>query len=337
MGGQVLEAVLETAVRKGADLVLIQEQREVREKDSTRSHPSFTFIRGEEGVPAKCWIAVNRASKCQVTELRDLTTECANHVQAVEVTMIGGEAVVIANVYDRHSGAERNRPAQRTRWGEIASHRRVVIAGDMNAHSRMWNPRVTRSRNHVFWEQMIQTNELIIWNSEEETRMGAGANNHSIIDLTLSSAGIELNWSVATGHATGSDHELLQWEVLGAPCPADAGSTETTGWDISGWDPRGKEEEEANAAVAKRAQAEEGYRRGVRASAILADDSTVEEVDAAAATLRAAMVGTLDQHARAKRWCSRSKRWWNPELKDLRKELGRARRNRWRPAGMSRV
>jgi len=45
-GGQVLEAVLETVVRMEADLVLIQEPREIKEKDSTRSHSSFRFIRG---------------------------------------------------------------------------------------------------------------------------------------------------------------------------------------------------------------------------------------------------------------------------------------------------
>jgi len=77
--------------------------------------------------------------------------------------------------------------------------------------------------------------------------------------------------------------------------------------------------------AAKRAQVQECYRRGVGASAVLADDSTLEEVDMAAVMLREAIVGTLDQHARPKRWCSRSKRWWNPELKDLRKALGRAR------------
>jgi len=55
-GGQVLEAALESAVRRDVDLVLIQEPRGEKEKDSTRSHPSFTFIRGEEGVAAKCWL-----------------------------------------------------------------------------------------------------------------------------------------------------------------------------------------------------------------------------------------------------------------------------------------
>ena len=57
-GGTSFEAVLETAVRRNADLVLIQEPRGEKEKDSTRSHPNFNFIRGEESMPAKCWIAV---------------------------------------------------------------------------------------------------------------------------------------------------------------------------------------------------------------------------------------------------------------------------------------
>ena len=187
-GGQVLEVLLETAVKRGADLVLIQEPRGEKEKDTTRSHPSFNFIRGKGPGPAKCYIAVNRVSKCQVTELGSLTRKCANHVQVVEVVMPGGQAVTIANVYDRHAGSERECPAQQARWGEIASHRRVVIAGDMNAHSKLWNPMAIRPRNHIFWEELIQNHQLVIRNSQEETRMGAGANLHSIIDLTLSSA-----------------------------------------------------------------------------------------------------------------------------------------------------
>jgi len=48
------------------------------------------------------------------------------------------------------------------------------------------------------------------------------------------------------------------------------------------------------------------------------------------------MTATLDEHARKKHWCSRSKPWWCEELKELRKDLGRARR-KWRVAGISRV
>ena len=109
----------------------------------------------------------------------------------------------------------------------------------MNAHSTLWNPIATRNRNNVFWERLIQDNGLVIWNSEEVTRMEAGAGIHSVIDLTLSSPEVSLNWSI--GPATGSDHELLQWEILGAASPEDATSSATTGWDVSGWDPKGKD------------------------------------------------------------------------------------------------
>jgi len=150
-GGQVIEAVLESAVKRGVDLVLIQEPRGEKERDSTRSHPSFTFIKGDEGVAGKCWIAVNQASRCRVTELKTLTQECRNHVQVVEIVPRGGDTIIIANVYDRHEGRnEANRPAQHTAWGEIAKHRRVIVAGDMNAHSKMWNPKATYSKKPHF-------------------------------------------------------------------------------------------------------------------------------------------------------------------------------------------
>ena len=59
------------------------------------------------------------------------------------MTRPGMDPVIIANVYDRHTTSERVRPAQRVAWGELAHHWRVVIAGDINAHSKVWNPRTT--------------------------------------------------------------------------------------------------------------------------------------------------------------------------------------------------
>jgi hypothetical protein len=73
-----VEAVLETAMRMEADIVLIQELRGKKEKDNTRSHPSFTFVRGAEEEPAMCWIAVNWTSSCRVTEPKDMTREASN-------------------------------------------------------------------------------------------------------------------------------------------------------------------------------------------------------------------------------------------------------------------
>jgi len=83
-----------------------------------------------------------------------------------------------------------------------------------------------------------------VWNNEEATSSGQGTHNHSIIDLTLSSPNIELNWSILVNQATGSGHELIAWEVLAKEGEIMGGvgtSTEVKGWDIQGWGPTGKE------------------------------------------------------------------------------------------------
>ena len=156
-GGQVMEAVLESAVRMGADLVLIQEPRGEREKDSTRSHGSFMFIRGEVGEPAKCWIAVNQASRCRVTEMKDMTRNSRNHVQVIEVTPPGMPTITIASVYDQWR--DRGRPAQRANWGAIARSAQVIIAGDMNAQTQITTAsayRTERGREFSFWTHCVR-------------------------------------------------------------------------------------------------------------------------------------------------------------------------------------
>jgi len=104
-----------------------------------------------------------------------------------------GRTQALSSCVDRHEGKdEANRPAQHAAWGEIAKHRRVIVAGDMNAHSKMWNPKATYNKNHTFWERLITEEDLFVWNTKVATRMRPGAMNHSIIDLTLSLPNMDL-------------------------------------------------------------------------------------------------------------------------------------------------
>ena len=142
------------------------------------------------------------------------------------------------------------------------------------------------------------------------TRMGPNTMNHSVIDLTLSSPNVELNWCLLGEEVTWSDHEVIVWEVLGNPHPMADTSTETTGWDISRWDPTKESKEEEKKMVAeRRAKARECYVGMVGRTPILSDDSATKDVVKAAGVLRETMSMTLDEHARKKRWCSRSKPW----------------------------
>ena len=202
-------------------------------------------------------------------------------------------------------------PAQRVAWGKIAKADKVVFTGDMNAHSKMWIWKTTRPSNNVSWERLVEDNDLVIWNTQEETKMGEEVERHSFNDPTQASPGAELAWRICRDQATVSNYKLIRWEVLPPPPPPHQGMDmcmATTRWDISGWDPEGKEGEKREAAVGKSAQAQECFQRGCRDSPTLDSDSAQDEVDRAAAMLREAMVGTVDDHARLKRWCSRSKR-----------------------------
>jgi len=132
--------------------------------------------------------------------------------------------------------------------------------------------------------------------------MGPGAMNHSVIDLTLSSPNMELNWYLLDEEATRSDHEVIMWEVLGNPHLKPNMSTEMTGWNISGWDPtKENEEEEKKKAEERKAKARECYMGMVGWTPILSDDSTTDDVVKEAGALRETMTVTLDEHARKKR------------------------------------
>ena len=101
-----------------------------------------------------------------------------------------------------------------------------------------------------------------------------GGDNHSIIDLTLTPPGLELNWSIDSEEATGSDHEVIVWEILGGIPGSRGRCKETTGWDISGWDCTGKSDEEQKAAQEKKAAAQQCFLRAGNKTAALDDTSS---------------------------------------------------------------
>jgi hypothetical protein len=141
----------------------------------------------------------------------------------------------------------------------------------------------------------------MVWNTEEATRLRG--TNHSIIDLTLSSPNIELNCSIAEDKdASGSDHAVIVWEILGQEAIVPEGvSKDTTGWDISGWITAGKTGEARELAQRKRAEARELSLQAASRTSLLGENSSVEEVDIAAVGLKKAMTGMLVELANKKR------------------------------------
>ena len=57
---------------------------------------------------------------------------------------------------------------------------------------------------------------------------------------------------------------------------------------------------------------------------ILSDDSTVEELEDEIEWIQNTLIDILNEHCKVVTICARSKRWWNDDIKEKKKTLGRA-------------
>ena len=101
----------------------------------------------------------------------------------------------IVNVYDNKLGERQTwqGPERRIRraiedfpWQAIIK-RRVLIVGDMNAHSPVWNPHCHLKKNAGPLEELIDSYELIVNNDPDYATCPSSRGQLSIIDLALTS------------------------------------------------------------------------------------------------------------------------------------------------------
>jgi hypothetical protein len=169
----------------------------------------------------------------------------------------------------------------------------------------------------VFWEGVIDENGLEIgndgrpshhWTREEQE-------GESVITLTFANRRIVKLTMLADDHATGSDHEVIEWEV-GVDRQMEAYHERVVGWNLVAMT-------EKDAEAAKKLG-----RELAKVRAQLDAECTEDEVKQEAAWCQEAMSSILDAAAKKIRICARSKRWWNADIKERRRTVGRERRRR---------
>lgn len=189
--------------------------------------------------------------------------------------------------------------------------RRVLIVGDMNAHSTMWNPHCHKRQNAGPLETLIETYELLVNNDPDyATRLSSGG--ISIIDLALTSPqlGPLRVWEIPEEYPSLSDHELIlvEWEEMEEEkSRSQQGSS--TGWNI-----QKPLDDEQLFSTARTAWIEEGIGRPY-----LSIESSMQDLDDEVEWFEAKLSQLLDRHAKITRVGAYSKRWWNKEVAEARK------------------
>jgi len=144
------------------------------------------------------------------------------------------------------------------------------------------------------------------WTREDEE-------GESFIDLTLANRPIVRCTILADDHATGSDHEVIEWEV-GVDRQEKADYERVVGWNVAAMT-----EEDAEAA-------EKLWMELAKERTQLDAECTEDEVEQEAAWCQGAMSSVLHATAKKIRICARSKIWWNADINERRRTVVRERR-----------
>lgn len=202
---------------------------------------------------------------------------------------------------------------------------RVLLLGDVNAHSPIWNPHCRRRKNAQPLEDLIERFDLLI-NDESERTTRPAIDGVTIIDLALSTVklGFLTLWEIPEDHPSLSDHELilLRWGNISYDLPSKE-SAVPTGWDIHGLTKSLEDLESARVDWIGRSKSQK----------LLDQDSNQKDLHEEVNWIEENLAEVLNAHAKVLRVTSFSKGWWNKEVAEARKTWARAKRNGDRNSG----
>ena len=171
-----LVSLMETAMERRADIVLVQEPPEY---DGNR-HPGYEYLWAGRVMTAR-----RKDSDWTVSTEDKYTRAAGGDVQVLALGRRGhqGREIRVVNAYFQGtSRTARERRAHQADWDGILSES-SILAGDFNAHSPRWNQLCTQRRDAGFLEGLMDTYELVVRNGPQVTRPNSEC--YSVIDLTL--------------------------------------------------------------------------------------------------------------------------------------------------------
>ena len=195
---------------------------------------------------------------------------------------------------------------------------RVLIIGDMNAHSPVWNPYCRQNVNAGPLEELIESFELIL-NNNTDFPTRSSSRGISIIDLALTSPALGplRIWEIPEDYSSLSDHELIliEWEDI------DTQGQEKSQAAISGWSIKNLLRDEKLLKAA-----EDDWKRLNGDRQPLNPHCTKLEFDKEAGWFQEKLTELLNNHAKITKITSYSKRWWNKEVSEARLTWARDKR-----------
>jgi hypothetical protein len=222
----VMQTLLHLA-HKTTDIILVQEPWVRFDKNSntwnTLSHPSYTSILPPSPAHIRPRVATflsKTAAHISLTPRNDLSND--PDAQCLTLSTSSTPPILLINLYNEKSQSPDNDERTIERCiHQIPLPDRAIIVGDFNAHHQWWNSSVKTPKRAETIINWTDTHRLQLINKEDiptyHYRNGTGT---SILDLTFAtptSAESMTSWAVDDEATTGSDHEVIRFDITTAP------------------------------------------------------------------------------------------------------------------------
>jgi hypothetical protein len=195
---------------------------------------------------------------------------------------------------------------------------RCVITGDLNTHHSLWNSLVQEPKRADELITLIENRHWVLVSiPDEATYHFKNRMKSSILDYTLALPAMSeevINWAIDTDQATGSDHEVIRFQVISTHPDAETPTPEPhLNWRKTDW---------PTFSNTLRSLSVETQPQWTQYRTI----PTPAHLDAWAELLRDIIRQAATISTPALDITPRSKRWWTLEVTDARKTMTWARR-----------
>ena len=211
----VLQSVMDTAVKRGADLVLLQEPSLGAFQPTFPDFHKLTvtpFPNVNQPSRVLAFVSKLRPS-LTVTDRSDLVHD--PDVQLLEISTPSIPPIRLYNTYNHESHALPGRADTRILANQNLQQR-AIIAGDFNARHPLWESKVPPNGiNAAALYDIIENNSLDLLNEPDlPTRIGPSG---SVIDLVLASEDLHDQvggWALERDDTSGSDHYAMWFTIM---------------------------------------------------------------------------------------------------------------------------
>lgn len=240
------------------------------------------------------------------------------------------ETFQIINIYNEADQAKEQGYTIERLLYNIPLSRYTIVLGDFNTHHPLWDPYTNKSGDADQLAEWFEDQNLILLNEPgASTFFRTNLLNPSVLDLTLASESISLriqDWQTLSN--IGSDHTGILFELKGKEYPNTSQQepivryhTKLTNWETFESILQFKANRSPTLAELETFPTTEE----TSFDFLIENDIYRSKLDQAASELtriiRKAIEGSTPKVITNKR----AKPWWSPELKTLRKELGKAK------------